>query len=954
MNSSRSALLALVSGVSVLALAAPAGAQTVLFSTGTTDAGTSLAGRLSGPVSVHGGVTQLRTEDGGVIAFVGDARFEAEGTTLRVTAGTFTVRAGSGTLRIVALDGTVATLAPGHSASLGVAGHGLAGRALGGTVTVATAAGDRRRFAAGDSFAANDGHVAAIVTAGAQPVSAPVVRPEHGNPRLPVYEQGSRADLLGLALLRRNALGGFDFDQVSEATAEVNLAFLRAGGVPGQFNRDRAGLTLQQYLAALRAGGLPGGASLADAYLRYFTADGLAGLDAQQRALIEAYRGLLAAGGSASGFNDTAIGTAYSDYIRQLAAGAVNGGPSLAALAAYENYIRSLGLGEDFDAGRRAQIEAYEQLRALGGSPSAATGFEAVQQYLDYLAAGGLAADYTGASGDLLRRYLDYLYLVGLPTGLDPDAVARLLAFYAHLLGGGDIGTLPPGTGIEPEPEPPVVTPPVVTAATYAGAFVGRAGSTFLGGDAGGVPVEIDAAGYPRAFHGYLRIGTARLADAARGDGWVIGRYTDGTISRTVNGTVGETTLAPNESLHFAFGTSYVPFTGNRGTATYRVAGFTTPTYADGSAVSAASLSGTLAVQFGTRLTYGMEGSLTTTAAGQTQRYDFASAGGLTAPSLTGSVVANGFYMFGQAPVTTSDARCDTNCRFLPNMFGSGADGQVIAGTYSIAGSTSVLTGGAVFTQSGRDATPVTPPAPPPVTATGAPTGQVEFVGIGGFPELNGTSVQTQAVAAADGQLESIRNNGRGTNVDRDYGGLGGAIGWTRWSGGTTQALVAGRATAAIAADGGQHMVWGRQLTNAPTSGTATYALTGSTRPTIDNGSIAPGTLSSGSLVVDFSAMRVGYDMTVQFGGSSYGYASRGGTAAPSVVITSGGRFTSSFRDSEGPLVTGNGCTGTNCYAETFGFLAGSGGSHAGLTYHFLTGPSGSIVNGAAVFARTP
>lgn len=948
MISSRSAVLALVSGVSVLALVAPAAAQTVLFSTGTTDAGVAPAGKLSGPVTARGGVTQVRMDDGGVISFIGDSSFEADGANLRVTAGTFTVRAGSGTLRIVAPDGTIATLDSGHSASLGVAKDGLSGRPLAGDIAIATATGGRRRFNPGDSFEANDRGISAIVTPGAQPVSAPVVRTEFDNPRLAVYAQGSRADLLAQALARRNGLGGFEFDQVSDATVDVNLAFLRAGGVPGQFTRGLAGMTLQQYLAALRSGATPGGASLANAYLAYFSADGLAGLDAQQRALIQAYMSLLAAGGAPTGFNDTAIGTAYSDYIRQLAADA-NGGLSAAALAAYENYIRSLGLDESFDAGRRAQIEAYQRLRGLGGSPSAAIGFDVVKQYLDFLAAGGVAANYTGASGDLIRRYLDYLYAVGLPAGLDPDAVARLLAFYAHLLGGGDIGTLPPGT----TPQPPVVTPPVLTASTFAGALVGRGGGVSFGGDAGGVAVQVDAAGYPRVI-GNVTIGTARLADGAKGEGWVLGRYTDGTVSRTVGGASGEVTFAANESLHFAYGTSYVPFAGNRGTATYQVAAFTTPTYADGSEVSAASLTGTITMQFGTQLKYGMQGSLTTTAAGQAQRYDFASAGGLTAPSLTGSVVANGFYLFGQAAVTTTDARCGSNCRFIPNMFGSGADGQVIAGTYSIGGTTSVLNGSAVFTQTARDTAPVAPPATPPVTGTGAPTGFVEFAGIGAFTELNGTSVQTQAVAAADGKLESIRNNGRGTNTDHEYGGLGGAIGWTRWSGGTTQALVAGRGTATIAEDGGQHMVWGKQLTNAPTSGTATYALAGSTKPTVNDGSIAPGSLAAGSLAVDFGTMKVGYDMTVQFGGTSYGYQSRGGAAAPSLAITSGGRFTSSFRDSEGPLVTGNGCTGTNCYAETFGFLAGSGGSHAGLTYHFLTGPSGSILNGAAVFARTP
>lgn len=951
MISSRSALFALVSSASILALTAPAAAQTVLFSTATTDGGAALAsGKLSGPVKANGGITQIRMDDGGVISFIGDSSFTTDGADLRVITGTFTARAGTGTLRIVAPDGTIATLDPGNSASLGVVKGGLSGRPLAGNLAIATVTGSRRRFNLGDSFEANDGRVSAILTPGAQPVSAPVVRTEFDNPRLAAYAQDSRAELLAKALARRNGRSGFEFDEVSDATLNVNLAFLRAGGTPGQFSPALAGMTLQQYLAALRTGNTPSGAALADAYLAYFSADGLAELEAQQRALIQAYMAVLAAGGGPGSFNDIAIGTAYSDYVRRLAAGA-DGGLSAAALTAYENYIRSLGLGDRFDAGRRAQIEAYQRLRGLGGSPSTAVGFDIVTHYLDYLSAGGLAANYAGASGDLIRRYLDYLYAVGLPSGVDPDAVARLLAFYTHLLRGGDIGTLPPST--TPEPQPQVVTPPVLTASTFAGALVGRGGGVSFGGDAGGVSVQVDAAGYPRVL-GNVTIGTARLADGAKGDGWVLGRYTDGTISRAVGGASGEVTLAQNDSLHFAYGTSYVPFAGNRGTATYQVAAFTTPTYADGSTVSAASLTGMIAIQFGTQLKYGLQGSLTTTAAGQAQRYEFASAGGLTTPSLTGSVVANGFYLFGQAAVTTNDPRCGGNCRFIPNMFGSGADGQVIAGTYSIGDTTSVLNGSAVFTPTARDTASVTPPVSLPVTGTGAPAGFVEFAGIGAFTELNGTSVQTQAVAGSDGKLESIRNNGRGTNIDHEYGGLGGAIGWTRWSGGTTTALVAGRTTGTIPENGGQHIVWGKQLTNAPTNGTATYSLAGSTKPTVNDGSITPGSLTAGSLAVDFGTMKVGYDMTVQFGGTSYGYQSRGGAAAPSLAITSGGRFTSSFRDSEGPLVTGNGCTGTNCYAETFGFLTGSGASHAGLTYHFLAGPSGSILNGAAVFARAP
>lgn len=1197
MISSRTALLAFLSSASFLAITSAATAQTVLFSTGVTPSGDKPAvGPLDGPLDVRGGITQVRTDDGGMLSFVGDARFTVEGSTVRVSEGKLTSRAGTGPMRIIGADGTTATLAPGAAASIGVSTTGMSGRALSGMVAVATASGGRQ-FAVGNAFTANAAGASGVVTAGVQPTTASMPRGVAGtvvqneNPLLPVYSGGSRADVLAQALGNRDTPLGFDFEAVSRATADVNLAFLRAGGAPGGFSAGLAGTTLQQYLAAVRAGLAPtASTALADAYLGYFDTDGLSGITAAQKAIIEAYTLVLAAGGSASGFNDATVGTAYSDYIRQVANEAVETGLSPAAIAAYENYIRSLGLGETFDAGRRAQIEAFQKLQAAGGSTSATVGADVIDRYLAYLATGGNAADYVGASTSLIATYLDYLRAVGIPEGLDPDAVARLLAFYEHLAAGGGIDTLPDGPVVTPlptasyagalygfsggetfstdpgrnvvriddagyprvfngtthigtarfveaahgdgwiigrytdgtvqsvfssgtteqtlsandslhfgyatsalpvtrtsgtaryalaatttpsyfdgsvvtaaelnaqvaitfgsdikygisgdlattvsgtaqryafesegglanpsiaaqrtndllyltggstritttdarcndgcylvpnligsgansevlsgtyafyserihglmlnaaaifTPASPPDTPP--TSTTYAGAFLGRAGGTSFGGDAGPVAVQIDQAGYPRTFYGRESIGTARLVDAAKGEGWVLGRYTDGTVNRTTQGTTSESTLSPNESIHFAFGTSYVPFTGNRGTARYDIAGFTTPTYADGSVVTDATLTGAMVVQFGSQMKYGMQGSLTTTAAGQAQRYDFASAGGLTDLSLTGFVQTNGFYTFGQAVVTTTDARCASGCRFSPNMYGSGADGQIVAGTYSLAGTTAVLSGAAVFTQTSRDGTPVAPPVTP--VASGAPTGSVEFAGIGAFTELNGTSVQTPAVAMADGRLESIRGQVRGTNTDHEFGGLAGAIGWTRWSGGTTDAQIPGRSTASIAEDGGQHMVWGKQLTNAPSAGTATYALAGMTKPTIDNGSIAPGILKSGTLAVDFGTMRVGYDLSVQFGGTTYGYASRGGSAAPGVALTTGGRFLSSFRDSEGPLVTGNGCTGTNCYAETFGFVAGDGGSHAGLTYHFLSGPGGSIVNGAAVFAKAP
>ena len=67
---------------------------------------------------------------------------------------------------------------------------------------------------------------------------------------------------------------------------------------------------------------------------------------------------------------------------------------------------------------------------------------------------------------------------------------------------------------------------------------------------------------------------------------------------------------------------------------TVGIAAFTTPTFADKSVVSGATLTGGLSIAFGTAPKYGIAGILSLTDAGTAQRYEFQSTGGLAAPSL--------------------------------------------------------------------------------------------------------------------------------------------------------------------------------------------------------------------------------------------------------------------------------------------------------------------------------
>ncbi|MFM5929605.1 MAG: hypothetical protein ACKOPQ_01715, partial [Novosphingobium sp.] len=167
----------------------------------------------------------------------------------------------------------------------------------------------------------------------------------------------------------------------------------------------------------------------------------------------------------------------------------------------------------------------------------------------------------------------------------------------------------------------------------------------------------------------------------------------------------------------------------------------------------------------------------------------------------------------------------------------------------------------------------------------------------------------------------------RGTASVVDYGTSGGVIGWSRWAGGTVINRSSNNLESEIPANGGLSTIWGTPATNLPTSGTATYAMVGSTKPIMQSGAVAPGTVNSAALAVNFGTQRVGLDASVTINGTTYNFGSTGGTAAPSMVLGTNATFQE-----------------TNSTVHLFGFLAGPGASHAGVSYNgFAQGISGVI-----------
>src|SRR3546814_10897042 len=77
------------------------------------------------------------------------------------------------------------------------------------------------------------------------------------------------------------------------------------------------------------------------------------------------------------------------------------------------------------------------------------------------------------------------------------------------------------------------------------------------------------------------------------------------------------------------------------------------------------------------------------------------------------------------------------------------------------------------------------------------------------------------------------------------------------------------------------HMVYGEPATNLPASGTVSYAMIGATKPTIRDGSLAPGSISGSAAVAFGSVAKIGLDLQVSIGGHAYAVATTGGVAAP-------------------------------------------------------------------------
>lgn len=204
-----------------------------------------------------------------------------------------------------------------------------------------------------------------------------------------------------------------------------------------------------------------------------------------------------------------------------------------------------------------------------------------------------------------------------------------------------------------------------------------------------------------------------------------------------------------------------------------------------------------------------------------------------------------------------------------------------------------------------------------------------------------------------------------GTATVKDsYSSANGALFLARWGGGTYTDIQDGVSrTETLSGEQGLHFAYGTSATvseSALSSGaTAFYDLAGFTAPTRASGSGAPGTVTGGTLAVNFStepsAELLG--MTVQQGGATYSVST--GPMDILLLSASGGGVNPIFSDIGTAVGTGRpGACANGCGVDVAGFLSGSANStigtipsHAGLTYTIrdadpLSGAAGFEFNG--------
>ncbi len=476
------------------------------------------------------------------------------------------------------------------------------------------------------------------------------------------------------------------------------------------------------------------------------------------------------------------------------------------------------------------------------------------------------------------------------------------------------------------------------------------------------------------AFAGFATAGSnndvydrndAVTADLAGNAYFQIGRWNGGDIEQTGVDTATHT-VSGDEGLVYLLRSGYdsnlIPVSG---TAHYSLKAATRPIYKTGIGYDG-SFAGEMSIAFApSTAKVGLDAVVTMQEPGGDVVYNFSTPGGAADPSTGGLAFSLWNGSFGTYDnMTSSGIACGGSCPYQITGYVNGSGGSDAGLLYAIGSGSEGLAGAVLFQ---RDDNPGLLNQTAYMTATvESPGTLITTNGIGSY----GYSSNGLVTFNANGEVAGLEDQSYG-NVVIDNGaasivdaGSDGPVSWARWTGGALGGTAYSNPAPTMPADGGVHIAVGPAATNIPVSGTAQYGLAGATRPTIDDGSVSPGTFT-GTLGVAFGAnsstARVGIDFNVSIGGHDYAFASPGGAADPSQsdLKLYGAYFGKNFgHAAEGRYDIAPGgpaCQGSGCRAVVSGFLSGNGASHAAVSYTISdTGsPNNSgAVQGTAVFSQ--
>jgi hypothetical protein len=450
-------------------------------------------------------------------------------------------------------------------------------------------------------------------------------------------------------------------------------------------------------------------------------------------------------------------------------------------------------------------------------------------------------------------------------------------------------------------------------------------------------------------------------------NGIKFGRFDSTSAERLVVGntdccTAGTTLSNSPVYLHWAVGPALSPVYLPEvliGTATYTLAGSTTPTVSSNATPPTATLNAAaLSVNFAQQVV-AFNLSLTVGGNAWTASASNVPLGGLYWNSARVEFRATSFTREGWAPLTVTGA---SNADVVGQLTGKGLDGAILSYVFNGANYDQV-TGVAAFTGTVQNtATPYRIAALSTIDAipAGQPNGGTMVpVTMGGYNN------SVHVVMDAAGNLTQFRADKHftsggvvtvsnvGAAVGRGTDPVSG-ISWGRWQGNVRLNDIVNNSTTTLTQAPFSHWIAGPVMTGPvalPVSGTYNYTLAGGTAPTDSRGGV--GTLNSASLTANFTAQTVNIGLNVttpnagnlvasgtnipieqkNFFGATTANALNGGTNLGLLTVTCPG-----------------GCGGATVSGEVGGVFVGTGGIGAGMVYGFKKDTV--IVNGVAAFHR--